>query len=277
MTTSTPEWMRPDPDRAPLDLRTDVPHSARIYDYILGGKNNFPPDRIAAEKSLEGWPGMRTSMRQNRLFMQRAAQYLAKEAGIRQFLDVGTGIPTTPNLHEIVQAAAPTSRVVCVDNDPIVLAHARALLTSTPEGRTAYIDADLQDPESILTAPDFVKTLDVNQPIALSIIAILQFIPDEVAYQIVQRLMAPLPSGSYLALSTATADAGPGVLHAAEIYKAQGIFVTVRTKTQVAQFFDGLELIEPGIQLTHRWRPDETTAGVADTDSAMYGAIARKP
>lgn len=277
MATSTPEWMRPDPDRTPVDLRTDVPHSARIYDYILGGKDNFPPDRLAAEKSLEAWPGMRTSMRQNRLFMRRAAQYLAAEAGIRQFLDVGTGIPTEPNLHEIVQAVAPTSRVVCVDNDPIVLAHARALLTSTPEGRTAYIDADLRDPESILTAPEFVTTLDVTQPVALSIIAILQFIPDEAAYGIVQRLMAPLPSGSYLALSTATADAGPGVLLAAEIYRAQGIFVTIRTKAEVERFFEGLELIEPGIQLTHHWRPDETTVGIADTDSAMYGAIARKP
>ena len=278
MSASTPDWMKPDPDRiAPVELRTDIPHPARIYDYILGGKDNFPPDRAAGDLSMAGWPGVRTSLQQNRYFMTRAVRYLAAEAGIRQFLDVGTGIPTAPNLHDVVQSVAPESRVVYVDNDPIVLAHARALLTGSPEGKTTYLDADLRDPDSIINSPQFTGTLDLSRPVALSVIALVQFIPDELAYDVVRRLMDRLPSGSYLALSAATADAGPGVLRAVKAYTDQGIFVTVRTKAEVEKFFDGYELVEPGVTLTNNWRPDELASGVPDGDSAMYAGIARKP
>jgi hypothetical protein len=168
---TTPGWMRPDPDaaaaRSTVDLRTGQPHTARVYDFILGGKDNFPADRAAAEGMLSEWPSLRTAMRENRKFMQRVTRYLVEEAGIRQFLDVGTGIPTSPNLHEVAQGIAPESRVVYVDNDPIVLAHARALLTSSAQGATAYIDADMTAPSNILAAPEFEQTLDLSKPIAL--------------------------------------------------------------------------------------------------------------
>nr|WP_211247566.1 SAM-dependent methyltransferase [Cryptosporangium arvum] len=277
MSASTPAWMRPDPEQTGVDLRTDVPHSARIYDYILGGKDNFPPDRAAGDLSLAGWPGVRTSMQQNRYFMNRAVRYLAEKAGIRQFLDVGTGIPTAPNLHDVVQAVAPESRVVYVDNDPIVLAHARALLTSSAEGRTVYVDADLTDPESILSSPEFTDTLDLTQPVALSVIAVVQFIPDEVAYAVVRRLMDRLPSGSFLALSTATGDIGEGIHRAAAAYREQGIFVALRDKGAVEKFFEGYELVDPGVTLTNEWHPDEKALGVPHGDSAMYAGVARKP
>ena len=267
--------MAPDPGRAVPDLRIDVAHPARVYDYVLGGKDNFPADRAAAEQAMAGWPGLTTSMRQGRAFMVRAVRYLA-EAGIDQFLDVGTGIPTSPNVHEVVQAVIPGARVVYVDNDPIVLTHARALLTSDGQGRTAYLDADLREPEAILTSPELLGTLDLTRPVALSVIGITQFVPDEVAYDVVARLMQRLPSGSYLALSTVTADSDPDVMQAVKAYNDRGIFAVARTKPQVEAFFDGLELVEPGVALAHRWRPDADTAPAADNQVAMYGGIARK-
>jgi trans-aconitate methyltransferase len=269
--------MRPDPSHEQVDLRTDVAHSARIYDYILGGKDNFPPDRAAAAQMLENWPNLRSSMRLNRQFMARVVEHLAIETGVEQFLDVGTGIPTSPNLHEVVQAVIPHARVVYVDNDPIVLTHARALLTSDGLGRTAYVEADLTSPETILDAPEYRETLDLNRPVALSIIAVLQLVPDEMAYDVVRRLMEPLPSGSYLVLSMPTADYDPNMLRVVETYRAQGMFQTARTKAQVEAFFDGMELIDPGITLVHRWRPDPDSPPLADNETAMYGAVARKP
>ena len=277
--TVTPEWMRPDPDAvasSSVDLRTDEPHSARVYDFILGGKDNFPPDRAAAAAMLAEWPSLRTSMRENRSFMRRVTRYLAQEAGIRQFLDVGTGIPTSPNLHEVAQRVAPESRVVYVDNDPIVLAHARALLSSTPEGATSYLDADLREPATILRAPEFVKTIDLTKPVALSVIAVVQFVPDELAYDLVARLMEPLASGSYLALTTATIDTDEAQVRVLAQYNARGIFMQARTRSQAAAFFDGLELVEPGVRLAHRWRPDGDVT-VADSECGMYAGLARKP
>jgi hypothetical protein len=262
-----------------VDLKTNVPHSARIYDYLLGGKDNFPADREAAAEITKDWVNLPKSMRANRSFMSRVTRYLAAEQGIRQFLDIGTGLPTSPNLHEVAQSVAPGSRVVYVDSDPIVLAHARALLTSTPEGRTAYVDADLRDPANILDSRQVRDTLDLRQPIALSLIAILQFITDEQeAHSIVDRLMEPLPSGSVLALSTVTADSAPEeVNRGVAAYAARGIPERVRNKAEVDSFFSGLELITPGVVLVSHWHPDDAARAIEDAHVHMYGGVAVKP
>ena len=260
-------------------LRTDVPHSARIYDYLLGGKDNFQPDRDAAANMVKGWPSLPVSMRSNRDFMRRVGGYLARELGLRQFLDIGTGLPTSPNLHEVVQGIAPESRVVYVDNDPIVLTHARALLTGTPEGKTAYADADLNDPAAILRTPQVRETLDLGKPVALSLIAVLMFVPDEKdAHRIVAALMDALPPGSALALSTATRDSEPEVARAViDIYNASGISMRMSTKAEVEDLFRGLDLVDPGVTLVHHWHPDDLTPRVRDNQVGMYGGLALKP
>jgi len=262
----------------PVELNTDVPHSARIYDYLLGGKDNFAADREAATGITKGWPHLAISMRANRSYMARQAQFIAAELGIRQFLDIGAGLPTAPNLHEVVQSVAPESRVVYVDNDPIVLVHARALLTSTPQGRTAYLDADLHDPDAIVTSEQFVETFDLTEPVALSLIAILQFIVDEAeAHRIIDQLMAPLPSGSVLALSTVTADSAPEeVNEGVAAYVARGIEEKARNRAEVEDLFRGFELIDPGVALVSRWRPDEASRALPDEHVHMYGGVARK-
>ncbi|MGP4029492.1 SAM-dependent methyltransferase [Actinomadura sp. 3N407] len=261
------------------DLRTDVAHSARVYDYLLGGKDNFAADRTAAEEVVKIAPYMRTSVRANRNFMVRVARHLAADRGITQFLDIGTGLPTSPNLHEIVQAVDPSSRIVYVDNDPIVLVHARALLTSSPEGRSRYIHADLGEPEAILASPDVRDTLDLRRPVALCLIAVLHFIHDEDhAHDIVERLLEPLASGSFLALSTITIDSGPEEVAAAVAeFNARGINSKARTKEQVKSFFDGLELVDPGVTPVHHWRPDDEARSIDDSQVSMYGGLARKP
>jgi O-methyltransferase involved in polyketide biosynthesis len=263
----------------PADLKTDIPHSARIYDYLLGGKDNFPADRQAAAEITKDWVNLPTSMRANRRFMSRVTRHLAAEQGIRQFLDIGAGLPTSPNLHEVAQGVAPESRIVYVDRDPIVLAHARALLTSTPEGRTAYVDADLRDPASILDSPQVRDTLDLEQPIALSLFAILQFVTEEQeAHAIVDRLIRPLASGSVLALSTVTADSAPEeVNRGVAAYEARGIPERVRDKAEVESFFDGLELVAPGVVLVSHWHPDDAARAVEDAHVHMYGGVAVKP
>ncbi|XVQ14084.1 SAM-dependent methyltransferase [Spirillospora sp. CA-255316] len=263
-----------------LDLHTDKAHGARIYDYILGGKDHYAPDRAAGEATLQVWPSLRIHMQANRSFMHRVARYLAAEKGIRQFLDIGTGIPTAPNFHDVVQAVAPESRVVYVDNDPIVLAHARALLTSSPEGKTAYIQADMREPESIISAPELLDTLDLSRPIGLSLIAMVHFIEDDdEAYRVVKRIVDVLPSGSYFAAAIATDDFAPEVLgRVQEVYHSHGETLRWRTLAQAEKFFDGLELEEPGVVQIHKWHPDPVDVGrVDDTDIAMYGGIARKP
>jgi S-adenosyl methyltransferase len=264
------------------NLELDRPHPARMYDYYLGGKDNYPADREAAEAALEAFPGRDTAPRQNRAFLVRAVRYLAQEAGIRQFVDVGTGIPTSPNLHEAAQAVAPESRIVYVDNDPIVLVHARALLTSSREGRTSYIDADLRNPESILTAPQLHRTLDLSRPVALTLIAIMHFIHDaDDPCGIIRRLMDALPSGSYLALSQATGDFTPdGLGKVTEAYQRARIPIRIRSRAEIERFFDGLELVEPGLQLVNHWRlgPGEAhLARLPDHEVSVYGAVARKP
>jgi hypothetical protein len=263
----------------PVELNTDVPHSARIYDHLLGGKDNFAADRNAATSITKDWPHLAISMRANRAYMARQARFIAAELGIRQFLDIGAGLPTAPNLHEVVQSVAPESRIVYVDNDPIVLVHARALLASAPEGRTAYLDANLHDPKAIVTSPEFLETFDLTKPVALSLIAILQFVVDETeAYRIIDQLMAPLPSGSVLAVSTVTADSAPEEVNAGVAeYVARGIEEKARDRAEVERLFRGFELIDPGVVLVHRWRPDEAARALPDEHVHMYGGVARKP
>jgi O-methyltransferase involved in polyketide biosynthesis len=259
----------------PVELNTSVPHSARIYDHLLGGKDNFPADRAAAAAIVEASPSVPISMRANRRYMARVARHLAAELGIRQFLDIGTGLPTSPNLHEVVQQVAPESRVVYVDNDPIVLVHARALLTSSPEGRTAYLDADLRDVPAILASPEVTGTLDLSRPTAVSLIAILQFYTDEEATRVIDDLIAALAPGSALAISTVTAhnvQAAAG----AEAYKAQGIPMHLRTDAEVTALFRGLPLVEPGVTLVHRWHPDAEDEPVDDAHVMMAGGVAVK-
>ncbi|MEU4686542.1 SAM-dependent methyltransferase [Streptomyces xinghaiensis] len=248
------------PEGTGRDLGLDRHHSARIYDYFLGGKTHYPPDREVAEKLLQAFPGFRTAARTNRSFMHRAARYLA-ERGIRQFLDIGTGIPTSPNLHEVVQAVAPESRVVYADNDPIVLTHARGLLSSTPEGRTAYVEADITDPRSILESAELRDTLDLEQPVALSLVGLFHYITDDQdPHGIIKHLLEPLVPGSYLIFTQCTPDFAPEEWEQAiNVYKADGGNAQVRSKAEVERFFAGLELVEPGLEVPHRWHPDEET------------------
>ncbi|MFF4252548.1 SAM-dependent methyltransferase [Streptomyces sp. NPDC001663] len=270
----------PEDSARPTGIDTGTAHAARIYDYILGGKDYYPADQEAGDAMCREWPALPIHMRANRDWMNRAVRWLAEEAGIRQFLDIGSGIPTSPNIHEIAQSAAPASRVVYVDNDPLVLALSQALLNSTPEGRTSYVEADMRDPQAVLDSPAFRDTLDLGEPVALTVIAIVHFLLDEHdAVGIVRRLLEPLPSGSYLAMSIGTAEFAPEeVGRVAREYAARDMPMRLRTFAEAQEFFQGLDLVEPGIVQVHKWRPDGADAGtVRDEDIAMYGAVARKP
>ncbi|MCF1595347.1 SAM-dependent methyltransferase [Streptomyces muensis] len=261
----------------PIDAGTA--HSARIYDYILGGKDHYPADREAGDAMVREWPALPVHMRANRDFMNRAVRYLVEEAGVRQVLDVGTGVPTSPNIHEIAQSVAPGARVVYVDNDPLVLALSQGLLGGEGQGRTAYVQGDMRDPAGILGAPAFRATLDLGEPVALAVIAIVHFMLDEDdAVGMVRRLLEPLPVGSYLAMSIGTADfARDEVGRVAREYAARGMPMRLRSRSEAEEFFTGLDLVEPGIVQVHKWRPDGTgTEVVRDEDVAMYGAVARK-
>ena len=270
-----------DPDApagmAAAQIDTTVAHPARVYDYWLGGKDNFAADREAAERVLAVTPGLRERVRANRAFLARAMRYLAAEAGIRQFLDIGTGIPSANNTHEVAQAVAPDARVVYVDNDPIVLAHAKALLASGPQGATQYVDGDIRDPAAILEAA--ASTLDFSQPVALMLLGMLHLVPDsEDPYRIVAGLMDALAPGSYLAISHPASD-----IHAAAQAEAQKRYnervstpQTLRTRAEVTRFFDGLELVPPGVVYVHTWRPDPGDPVPPDGLSA-HGGVARKP
>jgi hypothetical protein len=255
---------------------TSVAHSARVHNYWLGGKDNFAADRAAGDAVLDAYPGIVMSVRANRAFLARAVRFLTEEAGIRQFLDIGTGIPASNNTHEVAQHAAPECRVVYVDYDPVVLAHARALLTTSPEGATDYIDADLRDPSKILR--EAARTLDFSRPVAVMLIAIMHLIVDaDDPYGIVGQLVAAVPSGSYLALSQVASD-----IEAEQMAEAARRYNRLahekqrhRSHAEVARFFDGLDLVEPGLVPVQEWRPDPET--VAGTRSAMWGGVARKP
>ncbi|KOT52690.1 MULTISPECIES: SAM-dependent methyltransferase [Streptomyces] len=265
------------PGQPPHRIDTSRAHSARLYDYYLDGKDNYPVDWEAAEKVLGINPHMRTVAQANRAFMHRSTRWLATKAGIRQFLDIGTGIPTQPNLHQVAQEAAPDARIAYADNDPIVLRHAEALMTSTEQGRTAYLHADVTDPQSILGNEELSTVLDLRRPVALSLNALLHFVPDDKRpYDIVQSLVDALAPGSYLVLSHCTGDFLPDVWsQLVDIYAEQKIGAQVRTKEEVLRFFDGLELMEPGLVVGHRWKPDQPT-GLTDAEVSLYAAVALK-
>ena len=259
-------------------IDTSVAHSARRYDYWLGGKDNFAADRASGDEIAAAFPTVRMTVIENRRFLRRAVTYLARETGIRQFLDVGTGIPSANNTHEVAQAIAPETRVVYVDNDPIVLVHARALLDSAPEGKTAYLDADFRDPEPILASAR--ETLDFDAPIGLMLIAIVHFIyPEDRPYEHVQTLVDAMPSGSHLAMSHVTADYfPPGMREAVKSAPPTPGGFAFRTREEFAQFFDGLELVEPGVTSVARWRAEDEEEPRPSVDEiSCNGAVARIP
>jgi hypothetical protein len=262
------------PGTPPFD--TSVAHQARVYDYFLGGKDNYAADRAAAEAALRANPDLAPSAYANRAFLGRAIRYLADEAGIRQFLDIGTGIPTAGNTHQVAQAIAPESRIVYVDYDPIVLAHARALLTSHESGATEYIDADLRDTQAILDQA--AKLLDFSKPVAVTLISILHAIPDsDNPHAIVARLLDAVPSGSFLAISHMGSDlmAAQTLRELDEVWKrtSQQQY-TPRGRDQMARFFDGTDLVKPGLVRVEEWHPEPGT-GVA-RKSIMWSAVGRK-
>lgn len=237
------------------------PHPARVYDCLLDGKDNYLADQAVAEELTRRWPDIRKGVHENRAWMHRAVLHLVNEAGIDQFLDVGTGIPTSPNLHEVAQGAVPATRVVYVDNDPVVLSHAGALLTPlSSEGRTSYLEADLREPERILQSPELRETLDLDRPIALMLVAILHFLEDaEDPYGIFRTLVDALPSGSYVALSHACGDEAPeDAREAAAFYRERKVSAPVvpRSHVQIEEFFTGLELVGPGVVPVGQWRPE---------------------
>lgn len=262
-----------DKDQALARLDTSVPHSARLWNYLLGGKDNFAADRDAAQQVLAFLPELVQSARFTREFLGRAVRRLVAEAGIRQFLDVGTGLPTAENTHEVAQANAVDARVVYVDNDPMVLVHARALLTSTPEGATDYIDADIRDPGVILEGA--AQTLDFRRPVAIMLLGILNFVTDDNdAHRIVRELTAAVPPGSYLVISHPTREVSPeAVDRAVSMWNEGGAAkMTTRDPADIATFFDGWELIEPGVVTASQWWPD----GNDTTPTSEYVGVARK-
>ena len=262
--------------RPPVDLDTTVAHPARVYDYWLGGKDNFAADREAAEQAIAANPTIVPGVRTNRAFLRRTVSHLAGEAGIRQFLDIGTGLPSANNTHQVAQAVAPDSRVVYVDNDPIVLVHARALLTGTPQGATAYLDADVRDPGSVLAQA--AQTLDLAEPTAVMMLAILQLIPDDAnPHAIVERLVDGLAAGSYLVISHPASDVLPDAMAEMQrrLNERQREITTFRPRPDVCRFFDGLDLIEPGVVQPHRWRPGPGDLS-PDQEVTAWCGVARK-
>jgi SAM-dependent methyltransferase len=265
------------PGEAPAGIDISTAHIARVYNYWLGGKDNYAPDREAAAQVIEAYPPIRVSVRAQRAFLRRAVSYLAAEAGLRQFLDIGTGLPSADNTHEVAQRAAPAARIVYVDNDPIVLAHARALLTSSPDGATAYLDADLRDTGKILHAAAGI--LDFDQPVAVMLVGVLHCIPDAGdPAGLVRQLVAALAPGSYLVVAHPASDIHPEQIGdaATRFNRVMDDGVTLRTHAQVGRFLAGLELVEPGLVQLHRWRPD-SEGPEPDGELANYGAVARKP
>ena len=258
-------------------LDTSAPHIARVYDYWLGGKDNFAADRAAAQQVIETLPDILISVRAQRAFLGRAVHYLVTEPGIRQFLDVGTGLPSANNTHEVAQRVAPASRVVYVDNDPIVLLHARSLLTSRPEGATAYIDGDLRNTEKILG--EAAGVLDFDQPVGIMLLGVLHCLPDaDDPAAIVRQLLDAVPSGSYLVIAHPASDIDADqVSQSMRQYNEQARApVTARSHAQVSSFFAGTDLVEPGVVQLHRWRAGTGDPGTG-RDLPNYGAIGHKP
>jgi hypothetical protein len=259
------------------EIDTSVAHPARIYDYWLGGKDNYAADREAGDLVLAARPGLRESVQANRAFLGRVVRLLASDMGIRQFLDIGTGLPSADNTHQVAQEVAPDARIVYADNDPMVLAYARALLTGTEAGATAYLDADLRDTDALLEQA--AKTLDFGQPIAIMLLGILHLISDdEDPWGIVAKMVDAVPAGSYLVITHPASDLLPETQQEASRRYNQNVAThqTLRSRPQVARFFDGLELLEPGVEQWHLWRPGPGDAASADLKSGHCG-VARKP
>ncbi|MBC8092228.1 MAG: SAM-dependent methyltransferase [Pseudonocardia sp.] len=260
-------------------IDTSVPHEARMYDYWLGGKDNYAPDRELGDLIRAQVPTISTMAHANRAVLRRMVRHLVTEAGVTQFLDIGTGIPTAPNVHQVVQEVRPDARVLYVDKDPLVLAHARALMVGTPEGRTAFTLADFREPESILDSAELRSTLDLDRPVALLLVAILMYFDPENGedpYAVVARLLDGLPSGSFLAVTHPTADFDPAAARGVqEVARKSGMTILPRSEADVARFFTGLEMVEPGLVPVPAWRPDEP---VDDPRSVYYYAgLGRKP
>lgn len=256
-------------------LRTDRPHSARVWNYLLGGKDHYPVDSAAGEMILQNFPQIAAIARQQRAFLKRAVRFLAAEAGIRQFLDIGTGLPTADNTHEVAQGIAPQSRVVYVDNDPIVLVHAEALLRSTPEGACAYIDADARDTGRILARA--ADTLDFSRPVGLIMLGIMGQLPDsDDPAGVVKRFVDALPPGSYVALSDGT-DTSEGLKNAIAAYNSRSAnSYHLRPPEQIESFLDDLRLVEPGLVRTAQWRPDEEALRIDPEEDHAVAAVAVK-
>ncbi|MDX2595457.1 SAM-dependent methyltransferase [Streptomyces sp. WI03-4A] len=266
---------QPSPTAGPARLNTTVAHNARVWNYWIGGKDHYEVDQRVGEQVSGMFPVIRAVARADRDFLGRAVRFLAAERGLRQFLDVGTGLPTVDNTHEIAQRIAPESRIVYVDNDPIVLVHARSLLTSSPEGVTDYVDADVRDPDAIVRRA--ADTLDLDRPVAVMMLGILNFVLDGAeAADIVRRVMAAVPSGSHLVLTHPTFDAevgGEGNVAAMEFWNANATPpITARSRAEIAAFLDGLQPVEPGLVPCSRWRAGSDAASVP-----QYGVVAVKP
>ncbi|MFK4067826.1 SAM-dependent methyltransferase [Streptomyces sp. NPDC029674] len=262
----------------PTYIDISKPHRARMYDWFLGGRNNYQADEEMGRRLVAMDGRGRTTALANWAFMRRATRWLAAR-GVRQFLDIGTGIPTEPNLHQIAQDVAPDARIVYCDNDPVVLAHSQALLTSTPQGVTEYIRADLREPERILD--EAARVLDLDRPVALSLVALLHFFAaEDGVYDLVDRLMRALPSGSHLVLSHGTSDFSPATTkQSTELYKARGMTLALRTREEVERFFEGYELVDPGVENVDRWKPEpgEWRPAPEEGPTPGYGGVARKP
>ena len=260
------------------EINTNIPQSARVYDYWLGGKDNFPADRAMGDAIAEQVPTIRTQVRAQRAFLGRAVRWLVAEAGVGQFLDIGTGIPTTGNVHEVAQELDPGARVLYVDNDPIVLAHAQALVPGTGSGRVEFILADLRRPEAILDDPAIAKTLDLGQPVGLVLVGIMHHLRDDDDPRgILTALLDALAPGSYLVLSQSTPDFDPEAMRGlAEVSERGGIANVPRSFADTERFFTGLELVEPGLVPLPEWRPDLGPA-LDSGQSYAYGGVARKP
>jgi hypothetical protein len=257
------------------DFDTGVPHIARVYDYWLGGTDNFAADRELGDRTLQAYPNLVFSVRANRAFLARAVRFLAADLGIRQFLDIGTGIPTANNTHEVAQGVAPECRIVYVDNDPIVLSHSRTLLTSKPEGACGYLDADLRDPDKILASA--ADTLDFSQPVAVMMMAVLHFIGDDSeASGIVNRILGACAGGSFITISHAASDidADQQTEMVRRLNQSVAEKATLRDRAGVTRLFDGFELVEPGVVRTAEWRPDSELE--AASPAALWAGVARK-
>jgi len=264
-------------ESVPWGVDITVPHSARMYDYWIGGKDNFAADRAMGEQFARVIPGIRTMARENRNFMERVVRYLVREAGLRQLLDVGTGIPTSPNVHEIAREIAPETRVVYVDNDPIVLTHARALLANGVHGRTSYIDGDLRRPKALLAHPELRDTIDLDRPVGLLLVAVLMLIEDgDNPTARVRELLDALPSGSHVAISHPSQDFDAEAVALVTAAATQGGMTLVpRTRAEVERFFHGWQPVFPGVVPVKAWHPDDPPE---DPNAAFYWAgVARKP